>query len=90
MPADTDGPNISRMDDKVHRVTECASNATVTWSEPTVSDNSGYYTLISNHTPGQTFPYGNTEVTYTATDPSNNMGSVNFTVTVIVETGMYC
>ncbi|XP_072046364.1 uncharacterized protein [Amphiura filiformis] len=56
--------------------------ATVTWTEPTVTDNSGFYTLTSTHSSGSQFSYGVTTVTYTAVDESGNTVSYSFNVTV--------
>ena len=58
-------------------------NATVTWEEPSASDNSGLVTLTSNHNSGESFSVGNTTVTYTAFDANGNNDSDIFTVTVI-------
>ena len=62
------------------------ATATVTWTQPSVTDNSNSYTLTSSHRPGDSFPIGSTSVTYTATDPSDNMATISFTITV---TGNY-
>ena len=57
--------------------------ATVTWVEPTATDNSGgNVQRSSNRSPGQTFGLGSTQVTYTFTDPSGNQATCRFTVTV--------
>ena len=50
------------------------------WTEPTARDNSGSHTLSSSHKPGDAFPIGLTEVTYTAEDPSGNRVTEKFTV----------
>ncbi|KAK7448538.1 hypothetical protein BaRGS_00040086 [Batillaria attramentaria] len=55
----------------------------VNWADPEVEDNSGSpVQLVSDAKSEQEFPLGVTTVTYTATDPSGNKGSCNFTVTV--------
>lgn len=59
-----------------------SETATVTWSEPTVSDNSGSVTLTSSHKPGDSFLIGNTTVTYTAEDMYSNVVTGSFTVSV--------
>ena len=62
-------------------------NATVSWTPPSVSDNSGEaVTLTSDYSPGDTFPIGTTTVTYTATDTSGNTATSAFNVVV---TGKY-
>ena len=58
-------------------------NATVSWTPPTASDNSGAaVTLTSDYSPGDTFPIGNTAVTYTATDSYGNTDTSSFYVLV--------
>ena len=56
----------------------------VSWTEPVVTDNSGFLTVSSNYQPGDQFPIGETNVTYTATDSSGNINTFSFTVTVSV------
>lgn len=61
-------------------------NGTATWTEPTATDNctaSGSLVWTKSHLPGATFPIGNTTVTYTVKDASNNVSNpCSFTVTV--------
>lgn len=54
-----------------------------TWQDPQASDNSGTVFLNSQtHQPlTSPFPVGETTVTYTYGDPSNNIGMCSFTVT---------
>ncbi len=59
-----------------------SATAVVTWNEPTASDNSGSVTLTSSHSSGDTFPIGETTVTYTATDEAGNQIEDTFTVTI--------
>lgn len=56
------------------------------WTIPSVSDNSGQVTLHSDYDSGDRFPYGNTTVTYTATDGSGNQDIAYLKVVV---NGMY-
>ena len=59
------------------------TTATVTWTPPTTSDNSGgNVVLTSSHSPGHVFNIGTFTVTYTATDPYSNEATASFTVTV--------
>ena len=59
-------------------------NATVSWTPPTASDNSGeVVTLTSDYSPGDTFHIGTTTVTYTATDTYGNTATSTFNVVVI-------
>lgn len=72
-------------------ITGCPSNifvtanssceAVVSWTAPSASDNCSV-TLSSSHTPGSTFPFGTTGVTYTATDQKGNASTCTFNVTV--------
>ncbi len=58
----------------------------VIWTPPTAIDNCGGVTVSSNHNPGESFPVGNTTVTYTFTDSHANSVSYSFNVTVIDNT----
>ena len=58
------------------------ATATVNWDEPSVTDKYAPQTLTSSHSPGASFPIGDTEVTYSAIDSSGNTVSSMFTVTV--------
>ena len=62
------------------------ATAAVTWTDPTASDNSGDVTLTSDSSSGSNFPIGTTTVTFTATDPSGNMATDSFTITVTGKT----
>ena len=55
----------------------------VSWTAPTATDTNGV-TLTSTHNPGDTFPIGNTPVTYTARDEAGNTAQVSFTVLIIL------
>ncbi|XP_071797495.1 uncharacterized protein [Asterias amurensis] len=55
----------------------------VLWLEPEAIDDTGATPLgQSTHRPGETFPIGDTSVSYVFTDTSGNQGFCNFTVTV--------
>ena len=56
--------------------------ATVTWEQPTTSDNCQALQLSSDIVSGSIFPLGTTQVTYSVSDPSGNNGTASFTVTV--------
>ena len=61
--------------------------ATVSWTPPTASDNSGEaVTLTSDYGSGAMFPIGTAIVTYTATDSYGNIATATFYVVV---TGTY-
>ncbi|WP_339629603.1 HYR domain-containing protein [uncultured Maribacter sp.] len=52
------------------------------WVPPTATDNLPGLTLTSNYKPGDLFPFGITEVVYTATDAAGNKVECKFMVTV--------
>jgi hypothetical protein len=56
--------------------------ATATWTAPTVTDDQGCVTTISNFSPGALLPLGVTTVTYTVTDVQGLSATASFTVTV--------
>ncbi|MBV7440489.1 HYR domain-containing protein [Weeksellaceae bacterium TAE3-ERU29] len=72
-------------------VTQCPSdvtafstndiNAVATWNTPAFDDNCKVY-VTSTHQPGETFPMGNTTVTYTAEDRGGNTANCTFNVIV--------
>jgi uncharacterized repeat protein (TIGR01451 family) len=58
-------------------------SAVVHWTPPTASDPSGVPpTVVSTHSPGDTFPVGPTAVTYTATDGDGGQSACTFDVIV--------
>ena len=57
-------------------------SANVTWEAINVTDNSGVVNISSNYHSGESFQIGDTDVAYTASDPSGNMQSAKFRVTV--------
>ena len=61
---------------------DAPSDVIINWEEPVATDNSGLQTLTSSHTPGSLLPVGLTEVTYTSTDPSGNVETQTFYVTI--------
>ena len=88
LSSDTEIPIISNTPPTQNVNTDVGSpNATVSWTPPTASDNSGEaMTLTSDYSPGDTFAIGTTRVTYTATDAYGNTATSSFNVVV---TGRY-
>ncbi|SDX57834.1 Repeat domain-containing protein [Marininema mesophilum] len=80
---DTEPPVISGLSDiEVEATIDCG--ATVTFSEPTVTDNCpGTITTTFSPASGSFFPLGSTLVTCTATDSNGNSATGTFIVTVI-------
>ena len=58
------------------------ATATVSWTPPTATDNSGTQTLTPDYNPGDSFPIGTTTVTYTSTDAAGNTDTCTFDVIV--------
>ncbi|KAJ8031507.1 Hyalin [Holothuria leucospilota] len=57
--------------------------AVVSWAEPTATEISGTTILVSqSHSPGDFFPVGVTEVTYTFSDASGNTAACKFSVEI--------
>jgi len=54
-----------------------------TWTVPTGNDNCGVASVVSTHNSGDSFPIGNTTVTYTVTDNCGNTTTCSFDVFVI-------
>src|SRR5690606_19561262 len=57
-------------------------DAVVNWTAPTGADNCAGFNVTSSHNPGDTFPIGNTTVTYTITDAAGLTNSCSFDVIV--------
>src|SRR5262249_49004879 len=88
--------NVTVNDNTPPLVSQCPNNITVqtgagsttcskqvSWTEPTAVDNcGGIVTVQKNHSPGDVFSVGTTQVTYTFTDAANNQSTCTFSVTV--------
>ena len=84
MTADSTPPSIENCPDNIIEwVATGNTQATVTWTPPTATDNYGTPTLETTHDPGSTFSLGTTVVTYTAIDMVNNQAECVFGVTVL-------
>ena len=80
---DHEAPVIIDMPDSITQPTDSGwPTATVFWTEPTVSDNSGVQTLSSTHLSGFHFNIGVTTVVYTSVDSSSNQMVKSFTVAI--------
>ncbi|MEZ5105799.1 MAG: HYR domain-containing protein, partial [Draconibacterium sp.] len=85
--SDGEGPVIADCPGNIEQSNDAgACAAVITWEEPTATDNqtaSGDIIWIKSHEPGESFPVGETTVTYIAVDESNNQSAAcSFTVTV--------
>ncbi len=56
--------------------------AIVTWTVPTPTALCGTVNMTSNFNPGDSFPLGNTTVTYTATSENGSVSTCSFVITV--------
>ena len=80
---DNEAPVISTTSSQNVYTDTGSSMAVVWWPLPTASDNSGEgVTLTLDYSPGDSFPIGNTIVTYTATDSYGNVATSSFEVKV--------
>ena len=59
-----------------------AATATVIWTAPTVTDNSGEASVSSDHQSGDSFMIGTTTVTFTVVDTYGNSNTVYFDVII--------
>lgn len=81
--SDLQNPIVETTTDNVsvtNELGQCSSAAS--WTPPTFIDNCEVGVVTSDALPGDTFPVGETTVTYTATDIHGNASSTSFTVTV--------
>ncbi|XP_072024993.1 hyalin-like [Amphiura filiformis] len=85
---DLEQPAISCPDNIDERARDGENVASISWSMPSVSDNSGGESIILQLTegqqPGSDFVIGNHSVTYLATDEAGNENSCTFIVLVVV------
>lgn len=80
---DNEVPTIAAMSDLNAETTATTCDATVTWTDPAISDNCPGDTLTYSHDPGSTFGLGTTTVTAYVTDAAMNTDSVKFDVVVV-------
>ncbi|XP_071785176.1 uncharacterized protein [Asterias amurensis] len=78
-------PEVSDFPEDITRTVPFGTTSvTVTWAEPTVTDNSGTVTPSSDRPSGSSFSPGTTPVTYNFVDPTGNSVTRSFNVNVIV------
>ena len=84
---DNIAPVVNCINDVTTTVTAGSTGTSVSWIEPTATDNSGIVSLTGRtHAPGSFFSVGTTQVTYTFTDGSGNSATCTFNVFVIAGT----
>jgi uncharacterized repeat protein (TIGR01451 family) len=81
---DNEAPSISACpaDITVPESSSSSNSASVTYTKPTATDNSGTANVNCDPPSGSSFAVGTHEVVCTATDPSGNSSSCTFNVTV--------
>lgn len=76
---------VTVVDNQPPTVTGCPSSFSacnpISWTAPSFADNCAV-SVVASHSPG-VFPSGTTTVTYTGTDPSGNVTTCTFNVTVL-------
>lgn len=81
--ADVQDPVITNCPSDVILTTPSGiTDVSVTWPEPTATDDSGSVALTASHAPGDVFPIGLTTVVYTFSDASGNSATCSFNVTI--------
>ena len=76
-------PQCSDLPSDLTRDTDLGqSTANISWTPPTLTDNSGSVIVIAYHEPGDTFPIGVTSVIYQAIDSSGLETVCSFRITV--------
>ena len=86
--SDTEKPVILNMPADINVNTEVGNDfASVTWTEPTATDNVGVTSFTYDPRPAA-FAVGTTTITYTALDAAGNKATASFTVTVTKTTGI--
>ncbi|XP_072018428.1 uncharacterized protein [Amphiura filiformis] len=80
---DTTDPLIACLENIIQIIELGEPGATVTWVEPTATDNSGTVNQVSrSRAPDSFFNIGSSSVTYIFSDPSGNTATCTFDVTV--------
>ncbi len=84
MSPDTIPPLITGCPDTIEIMIPVGmSSVNATWIEPTATDNSGITpTVTKSHQPGDSFPIGLTQVTYTFTDLAGNVATCEFSIVI--------
>ncbi|XP_071494914.1 sushi, von Willebrand factor type A, EGF and pentraxin domain-containing protein 1-like [Diadema antillarum] len=79
---DQENPRVQNCSDDINEQTALPT-VNVTWNDPVFEDNSGNVTITPpENASGSAFPIGEHEIIYTATDPSQNKETCEFTVSV--------
>src|SRR5205085_6043104 len=86
---DTTNPTITCPANVTVNAAAGASSATVSYPAPVATDNQPGVTVSCNKASGSSFNVGNTTVTCTATDTSNNTASCSFNVNVVGSNSMH-
>ena len=81
---DTIPPVISNCPDTIEITIQIGmSSMVVSWIEPIATDNSGITpTVTQSHQPGDSFPVGTTQVSYSFTDLTENEATCSFKIAI--------
>ncbi len=82
MYIDNESPIFNALFDIEHDTDPGKATATLTLPTPHATDNSGRVTVASSHQETYIFPIGETEVTFTASDPYGNIAINEIVVAV--------
>jgi hypothetical protein len=83
---DLEVPQLSAPPADIQAIADAGScGTTISWIEPTATDNCSVQSVISSHDPEDFFATGTTIVSYTAQDPTGNISTVQFLVTILDE-----
>ncbi|XP_071944825.1 hyalin-like [Antedon mediterranea] len=78
-----DEPPVLECPDDIIGVAPNTSGISITWSEPTYTDNSGNTVILSStRNSADVFTFGTHNVTYTGIDQSGNSGTCGFEITI--------
>ena len=81
--SDVEPPVLASLPADITQNTDPGSaTAVVTWTSPTVTDNSAAASLSSDHQSGDSFIIGTTPVTFTALDTYGNSDTASFNVII--------
>jgi gliding motility-associated-like protein len=79
---DMTAPVVSECPSTITLAADSTCHAKPVWTPPIFTDNCGTVTVRSSHRPGDKFPLGATDVTYTGTDRHGNSTTCTFSVVV--------
>ena len=82
---DEEDPVILNCPSAITDYTPTSTTVSVTWTEPTATDNDNLASLMTNIQPGTPLGVGASDVIYTAVDDSANSATCTFQITILGE-----